>query len=212
MIKIKDLSKRFGTQMSLDSINLQMCINDSIAIMGQNGAGKTTLIRSILGEQIPTSGSVEIDGINPLKNRVDTLKNIGFVPQLPPPIKLSVKELIRYVSISSGADAKKIVSICKQMELDLNENMKKLFYKLSGGMKQKLLISIALSREPKIFIFDEPTANLDQKGREIFCEIIRSFKQERLMIFISHRIEELGDIVNRKIEMDIGRVVNDEKI
>jgi ABC-2 type transport system ATP-binding protein len=95
------------------------------------------------------------------------------------------------------------------MDLDLKAHVHKLFFKLSGGMKQKLLIAIALSRDPNIFIFDEPTANLDPQGRAIFYELLQPYKRDKLMIFISHRLEEIGDLVNRKIEMDLGRVVND---
>ena len=90
MIKIKNLTKTFGVQNSLDNISLELNKGDSVIIMGQNGAGKTTLIRSILGQYIPSSGTIEVAGNNPFKNRVDTISKVGFVPQLPPPIKLTV--------------------------------------------------------------------------------------------------------------------------
>ena len=200
MIKIKNLTKTFGVQNSLDNISLELNKGDSVIIMGQNGAGKTTLIRSILGQYIPSSGTIEVAGNNPFKNRVDTISKVGFVPQLPPPIKLTVEELINFAIHSSN------------MDLDLNEHMKKVFFKLSGGMKQKLLIAIAIAKNPEIFIFDEPTANLDPKGRENFYEIMKEYNKNRLIIFISHRIEEVLNLVNRKIELDLGKVILDEKI
>ena len=212
MIEVKQLNKKFGEQLSLDNINLSFKQNESAIIMGQNGAGKTTLIRTILGEYIPSSGLVSINGYDPFKNRQDALQNIGFVPQLPPPIKLSVNELIHYAVVSSGSNKETIIDLCKKLELDVNANLNKLFYKLSGGMKQKLLIAIALAKNPNIFIFDEPTANLDPKGRDIFYSILDDFLEDRIMIFISHRIEEVSHIVNRKIEMDLGKVILDEKI
>ncbi len=212
MIEVKNLTKKFGEQKSLDNVNLLFKNNESAIIMGLNGAGKTTLIRTILGEYIPTNGSILINEYNPFKQREEALKNIGFVPQLPPPIKLSVKELIHYAVVSSNSNKERIYELCQQLELDLNANLNKLFFKLSGGMKQKLLIAIALAKNPNIFIFDEPTANLDPKGREIFYSILDEFTQNRIMIFISHRLEEVHHIVNRKIEMDLGKVVLDEKI
>ncbi len=212
MIEVKNLTKQFGTQVCLDTVNLEFKSGESAIIMGQNGAGKTTLIRTILGEYIPTKGSVLINDYNPFKNREEALKNIGFVPQLPPPIKLSVKELIHYAVVSSGCYEQTIFNICKELELDLNANLNKLFFKLSGGMKQKLLIAIALAKNPSVFIFDEPTANLDPKGREIFYSILDDFMDNRIMIFISHRLEEVDHIVNRKIEMDLGKVILDEQI
>lgn len=212
MIEVKNLTKKFGHQVSLDDVSLTFKQNESAIIMGQNGAGKTTLIRTILGEYIPSNGSVSINGNNPFKNREEALKNIGFVPQLPPPIKLSVKELIHYAVVSSGLRQETILELCQKLDLDINSNLNKLFFKLSGGMKQKLLIAIALAKNPKIFIFDEPTANLDPKGRDIFYSILDEFMDDRVMLFISHRIEEVHHIVNRKIEMDLGKVILDEQI
>ncbi|MCT7553904.1 ABC transporter ATP-binding protein [Aliarcobacter butzleri] len=212
MIKIDNLTKKFGNQNSLDNINLELNKGDSVIIMGQNGAGKTTLVRSILGQYIPTKGTVFVDGKNPFKNRVNTLKLIGFVPQLPPPIKLTVEELVYYAKSSSNIDPNIIFDLCNSMDLDLKEHYKKVFFKLSGGMKQKFLISIALAKNPDIFIFDEPTANLDPKGRESFYNILNNYFQDKLNIFISHRKEEILNIVNRKIELDLGKVVLDEKI
>ena len=212
MIKIKNLTKTFGVQNSLDNISLELNKGDSVIIMGQNGAGKTTLIRSILGQYIPSSGTIEVAGNNPFKNRVDTISKVGFVPQLPPRIKLTVEELINFAIHSSNISKKSVVELCLKMDLDLNEHMKKVFFKLSGGMKQKLLIAIAIAKNPEIFIFDEPTANLDPKGRENFYEIIKEYNKNRLIIFISHRIEEVLNLVNRKIELDLGKVILDEKI
>ena len=210
MIKIKNLTKTFGTQNSLDNISLELNKEDRVIIMGQNGAGKTTLIRSILGQYIPTNGEIEVSGFNPFKNRVDTISKIGFVPQLPPPIKLTVEELINFAVKSSNIDKNEIVELCSKMDLDIKSHFKKIFFKLSGGMKQKLLIAIAIAKKPEIFIFDEPTANLDPKGRESFYEIIKEYSKDRLTIFISHRIEEVSNMVNRKIELDLGKVVLDE--
>lgn len=212
MIKIKNLTKTFGVQNSLDNISLELNKGDSVIIMGQNGAGKTTLIRSILAQYIPSSGTIEVAGNNPFKNRVDTISKVGFVPQLPPPIKLTVEELINFAIHSSNISKKSVVELCLKMDLDLNEHMKKVFFKLSGGMKQKLLIAIAIAKNPEIFIFDEPTANLDPKGRENFYEIMKEYNKNRLIIFISHRIEEVLNLVNRKIELDLGKVILDEKI
>ena len=212
MIKIKNLTKTFGTQISLDDVTLDLNMGDTVIIMGQIGAGKTTLVRSILGQYIPTKGSLTINGKNPFKDRVNTIDLIGFVPQLPPPIKLTVTELIDYAKVSSNIDVKTVVELCDNMDLDIRQHFKKVFFKLSGGMKQKLLIAIALAKDPDIFIFDEPTANLDPKGRESFYNLLDNYHKDKLSIFISHRIEEVSHIVNRKIEMDLGKVVVDEKL
>ncbi|SFV57157.1 Nitrous oxide reductase maturation protein NosF (ATPase) [hydrothermal vent metagenome] len=212
MIKIDNLTKKFDKSISLDAVSLEFVKGDSVALMGANGAGKTTLIRSILGYYHPTSGSVLVNGLNPIKERTEVLKHISFVPQLPPPIKLSIKELIYYVCKSSEANESEIYSYADRMKLDIKSNLHKSFFKLSGGMKQKLLIAISLAKESDIVIYDEPTANLDPKARDDFYTLIQESKSDKLSLFVTHRIEEVEELVNRKIYMDLGKVVSDERI
>jgi len=211
MIKINDLCKIFEKTHSLDHVTLDFSKGDAVALMGANGAGKTTLIRSILGYYHPSSGSVLVKGLNPVKARTEVLKHVSFVPQLPPPIKLSLGELIYYVCQSSGAEEARIYHYANAMKLDIKANLGKSFFKLSGGMKQKLLIAISLAKESEIVIYDEPTANLDPKARDDFYRLIQESKKEKLSLFVTHRIEEVASIVNREIYMDLGKVVSDER-
>jgi ABC-2 type transport system ATP-binding protein len=211
MIEIKDLTKKFEKTLSLDHVTLKFEKGDAIALMGANGAGKTTLIRSILGYYHPNSGSVLVNGLDPIKERTEVLKHISFVPQLPPPIKLSLNELISYVCKSSGVDEKQIYHYAYEMKLDVKSNLHKSFFKLSGGMKQKLLIAISLAKQSDIVIYDEPTANLDPKARDDFYRLIKESQKETLSLFVTHRIEEVESIVNRQIYMDLGKVISDER-
>ena len=211
MIEIKNLSKKFEKTLSLDNVSLNFRKGDAVALMGANGAGKTTLIRSILGYYHPSSGSVLVKGLDPIKARTEVLKHVSFVPQLPPPIKLSLGELIYYVCQSSGVDEGRIYHYANKMKLDIKANVGKSFFKLSGGMKQKLLIAISLAKESEIVIYDEPTANLDPKARDDFYALIQESKKEKLSLFVTHRIEEVEAIVNREIYMDLGKVVSDER-
>ncbi|NPA59412.1 MAG: ABC transporter ATP-binding protein, partial [Epsilonproteobacteria bacterium] len=155
MIKVLNLTKKFGAHTSLDNITCNFSQGESIALMGANGAGKTTLIRSILGYYHPTRGGVLVKNQNPILNRVEVLKHISFVPQLPPPIKLSIDELIQYIAVSSDVDKELIKHYANEMKLDINSNLNKSFFKLSGGMKQKLLIAISLAKKNDIIIYDE---------------------------------------------------------
>ena len=212
MIEIKNLTKKFGSTISLDDVSIDFNKNDSIALMGANGAGKTTLIRSILGYYHPNSGSVWVNGLDPIKERQNVLKNISFVPQLPPPIKLSISELIQYIEVSADVKREIILDHANEMKLDIKANLHKSFFKLSGGMKQKLLIAISLAKQSDIVIYDEPTANLDPKARDDFYRLIKQSQKETLSLFVTHRIEEVESIVNRQIYMDMGKVVSDEHV
>ncbi len=212
MIKVSQLTKKFGSHLSLDSVSCEFNKNESIALMGANGAGKTTLIRSILGYYHPDGGEVLINGLNPIKERVKVLKNISFVPQLPPPIKLSLDELMHYVSTSADVDKELILHYANEMKLDIASNLNKSFFKLSGGMKQKMLIAISLAKKSDIIIYDEPTANLDPQARDDFYRLLKQNEDEKLLLFVTHRLEEVKELVNRQIYMDLGKVVSDEKI
>ena len=212
MIKVSNLTKKFGSHISLDNVNCEFNKNESIALMGANGAGKTTLIRSILGYYHPNNGEVLINGLNPIKERVKVLENISFVPQLPPPIKLSLDELMQYISIGAKVDRDLIMHYANEMKLDISANLNKSFFKLSGGMKQKMLIAISLAKKSDIIIYDEPTANLDPKARDDFYRLLKQNEEEKVLLFVTHRLEEVKDLVNRQIYMDLGKIVSDEKI
>jgi len=212
LIEVKNLTKKFGSTLSLDNVSIEFNQNDSIALMGANGAGKTTLIRSILGYYHPDSGSVLVNGLDPIKERQNVLKSIAFVPQLPPPIKLSLDELIKYIEVSAGIKRESILQYADEMKLDIKGNMRKSFFKLSGGMKQKLLIAISLAQESSIIIFDEPTANLDPKARDDFYRLLEGRQKDRVLLFVTHRLEEVEALVNREVYMDMGKVVIDERI
>ncbi len=212
MIKVSNLTKKFGSHVSLDNINCEFNKNESIALMGANGAGKTTLIRSILGYYHPDNGEVLINGKDPIKERTEVLKDISFVPQLPPPIKLSIAELMQYISISADVDTDLISHYANEMKLDIKTNINKSFFKFSGGMKQKLLIAISLAKKSDIIIYDEPTANLDPKARDDFYRLLKQNEEEKVLLFVTHRLEEVKDLVNRQIYMDLGKIVSDDKI
>ena len=212
MIEVRDAVKRFLDVNVLNHVNLKIEKGDKIALMGPNGAGKTTLVRAILGFYHLDSGEIKVKGYSPIKDRVNVLKNISFIPQTPPPIRLSLKELLEYVSKSSDVSVDKIVKESERMELNISKNYDKPFFKLSGGMKQKLLIAIALAKDSDILIFDEPTANLDPKARDKFYELLKELDEDVSTIFITHRLEEIESLVNRQIYMDLGNIVEDEKI
>ena len=212
MIQVKNLTKKFSSHISLDNVNIEFNKNEYIALMGPNGAGKTTLIRSILGYYHPNSGGVLINGLDPIKQRVDVLEHISFVPQLPPPIKLSLNELMQYIEASSNVDKELIMHYANEMKLDIKENLNKSFFKLSGGMKQKMLIAISLAKKRNIIINDEPTANLDPKARDDFYRLLKQNEDDKILLFVTHRLDEVKDIVNRQVYMDLGKIISDDRV
>lgn len=211
MIKFTQVAKTFRRARVLDGINLDIGIGERVALIGSNGAGKTTLIRCLLGEYTH-DGQVAIDGLDPRNNRTIVLGNIGFVPQLPPPLKMPVGQLIDFSASLCGTDPRRIHDIAKRLGLDIESILTRQFVRLSGGMKQKLLIAIALGRNAKVLVMDEPAANLDPEARKIFFDLLAERLDDATMIISSHRLDEVSALVNRVIEMDMGKVVLDDKV
>ena len=211
MIQFTNVAKTFRRARVLDGISLDIGLGERVALIGSNGAGKTTLIRCLLGEYT-YDGEVTINGLDPRGNRTAVLGNIGFVPQLPPPLKMPVGQLIDFSAALCGTDPHRIHDIAKRLGLDVEGILSRQFVRLSGGMKQKLLIAIALGREAKVLVMDEPAANLDPEARKIFFDLLAERQNESTMIISSHRLDEVSSLVNRVIEMDMGKVVLDDKV
>ena len=212
LVDIQNVTKIFQGAKVLDDVSLSISSGERVAMMGPNGAGKTTLIRAMLGFYHIDSGKILVNGYEPIKQRVKVLEDISFIPQLPPPIRLSLDEMISFISKSSNVSKELIYEEASKMDLDIKSNLHKQFLKLSGGMKQKLLIAIALSKNSSLLVFDEPTANLDPKAREHFYRLLDTLDKECSTLFITHRLDEIEGLVNRKVYMDLGKVVEDEKI
>lgn len=211
MIQFDNVIKRFRRHQVLKGINLTIDRGHRVALVGSNGAGKTTLIRCLLGEYT-CEGKVLVDDLNPREARREVLSKVGFVPQLPPPLKMPVRQLIRFSASVCDADPKRMVDVAARLGLDTERFSNQPFVKLSGGQKQKLLIAIALGRDSELLVMDEPAANLDPEARHIFFEELARKKDEAAMIISSHRLDEVASLVNRVVEMDQGQVVLDDRV
>ncbi|MES9868491.1 MAG: ABC transporter ATP-binding protein [Sedimenticola sp.] len=211
MIRFEKVVKSFRRHQVLKGVDLDIDRGDRVALVGSNGAGKTTFIRCLLGEYT-CQGEVAIDGLNPRDNRREVLSRIGFVPQLPPPLKMPVHQLIRFSASLSDADPHMMEAVSHRLGLDVQQFKHQPFVKLSGGQKQKLLISIALGRDVDLLVLDEPAANLDPEARGIFFELLAEKQENTAMLISSHRLDEVASLVNRVIEMDQGVVVLDDRV
>lgn len=210
IIDINGLTKRFERRAVLDELTLSINAGDRIALIGSNGAGKTTLFRCLLGHY-RYQGDINIEGATKARRDVGSLSRIAFVPQLPPPLRLPVADLLRFAEKGAGASRQAMLDISGQMGIDLNEIRNRPFYRLSGGQKQKILVTIALARNADLMIFDEPAANLDPAARAVFIDLLAA-RKECSMLIASHRLEEVASLVNRVIELDRGTVVLDDSV
>jgi len=211
MIRFQNVTKTFKRNRVLDGIGLDIGLGERVALIGSNGAGKTTLIRCLLGEYTH-EGEVAVDGVSPRRHRTEVLAKVGFVPQLPPPLKMPVGQLIGFAAALCHSDEKRIAELALRLGLDVERVRQQPFVKLSGGQKQKILIAIALGRDAKVLILDEPAANLDPEARKIFFELLAERQHDTTMLISSHRLNEVATLVNRVVELDMGKVVLDDRV
>lgn len=210
MIRLENVTKRFRRTQVLKGVDLSIDRGERVALVGSNGAGKTTLIRCLLGEYT-RGGSVSVDGRDPRKARREVLQQVGFVPQLPPPLKMPVGQLLSFSAALCDARPERMEAVAERLGLDPVRVRKQPFVKLSGGQKQKLLISIALGRDSELLVMDEPAANLDPEARHVFFELLEE-KRDAVMLISSHRLDEVAALVNRVVEMDQGVIVLDDRV
>ncbi len=211
LLKFSDVSKSFGRSTVLQNISLNIHPQDRIALVGSNGAGKTTLFRCLLGEY-KHGGKILFDGLHPRQNRHAVLSKIGFVPQLPPPLKMPVGQLIKFAADVCESDPKDMLSVVASLGLSYEKIARQPFNKLSGGQKQKLLIAMALGRPTELLVMDEPAANLDPDARHVLFSELSKRAGSVAMIISSHRLDEVATLVNRVVEMDQGKIVLDDVV
>lgn len=211
MIEFSKVAKTFKRNRVLDGLDLSITLGERIALIGSNGAGKTTMIRCLLGEYT-YDGTVTVNGLAPRQNRKKVLEKIGFVPQLPPPLRMPVGQLLDFSASVCNSEKSRMVDIAQRLGLDIGKMASQPFVKLSGGQKQKLLIAIALGRDSNVLVLDEPAANLDPEARQIFFGLLAERLENTTMLISSHRLDEVSALVNRVIELDRGKVVLDDRV
>ena len=184
---------------ALNGVSLDINKGEIFALLGPNGAGKTTLISIITGITLPSSGSVNVNNLDVIKDAIKTRSIIGLVPQ-----EISIEPfetVLSSIKFSRGLfgkphNTKYIESILRQ--LSLWDKRKTKIIELSGGMKRRVLIAKALSHEPLVLFLDEPTAGVDVELRKDMWKIIRSLKANGVTIILTtHYIEEAENLADR---------------
>ena len=208
MIQIADVRKRFGRARVLDGVSFDVLAGQSVALWGSNGAGKTTLIRCLLG-LIDFEGDIRVAGLDVRCDGKRVRRLLGYVPQeLAFYDDFRVIEAARYLARLRGAD----VSECEAglADVGLLAHARKRVRELSGGMKQRLALSIALLNDPPLLVLDEPTSNLDSAGRQSLMKLLLQLKAAgKTILFISHRPEEVRGLADRVLTLEAGRVLTD---
>lgn len=179
--------------------------NGVYGLLGKNGAGKTTLMKIIAGVHKADQGTIMIDGKVVLNNQLDYINMVGYIPQETALYSnFTVYEMLDYVSCIKGIHRdddvlKQLVSM-----VNLEDKLYTKCNSLSGGMKRRLGIAMSLVNNPKILIMDEPTTGVDIMERIHFRNIISTLSKDRIIIYSTHTVNDIGMIAKEFIFLDKG--------
>jgi ABC-2 type transport system ATP-binding protein len=209
-IKAENLTKKFGAFTAVDHINLRVKVGENFGLLGPNGAGKTTTIRMITGVIKPTEGSVRVFGIDVVRERDKAIRKIGYMPQRFSLYEdLTVEEnLMLYGSLQGLRDQHLRERVNELMDrFYLREIRGRLAGKLSGGMKQRLSLAVALVHDPDLLILDEPTAGVDPPLRRRFWEHFKELNKEGKTILMTTHYMDEAENCDRLALMGGGRII-----
>ena len=211
ILKLSGLSKKFGNKTAVDHISLEIKEGEIFGLLGPNGAGKSTTLNMVCSLLKPTSGNIEIFGMNTSNNMKKIKNKIGYIPQeLAIHGNLKALENVELFTSLYGIKGKELKSaIDKSLEfvglLDRKNDFAKNF---SGGMKRRLNIACAIGHNPLLMIFDEPTVGIDPQSRNFILEKIKTANNYgSTIIYTSHYMEEVEAICSRIAIMDNGRII-----
>jgi ABC-2 type transport system ATP-binding protein len=205
-IEVEDLYKFYDKVHAVDGISLNIKKGEVFAFLGPNGAGKTTTVEIIETIRTPTKGTIRVMGMDTAKQINKIKKVIGVLPQEFSSFdKLNVRETIQFY----GDLYKTSVDIDDLLKLmDLEEHAKKLYQHLSGGLKQRVGIAVALVNDPEVIFLDEPTTGLDPQARHEVWKVIAGLKEKGKTVFLTtHYMEEAEELADQVAIIHRGKII-----
>ncbi len=207
-VELQAIRKRYGRLDALAGVDLDVPSGARVALLGPNGSGKTTLTRVVVG-LVEHAGEVRLDGEPAAAVRTARARELAYVPQVAPQLAAPAGDVIATVAGLRGISPKVVEELAVELGLDVAAVRKRPFRGLSGGMKQKLLIALALAGRPRLVVLDEPTASLDAAARARFAALAAERLAGATVLLCSHRLDELRVMVDRVVALADGRVVHD---
>jgi ABC-2 type transport system ATP-binding protein len=212
MIKVKNLTKKFGDVLAVDDVTFDVAAGEIFAFLGPNGAGKTTTIKMLTTLLKPTGGRIEIDGLDPAKQSNEVRKRFGIVFQDP--------SLDQELTAFENMDLHGVLyHVPRRVRHERTEMLLKLFElwdrrkdyvkKFSGGMKRRLEIARGFLHTPKILFLDEPTLGLDPQSRnQLWTHVKNLNNTEHVTVFLTtHYMDEAERVAERIAIIDHGKIV-----
>lgn len=213
-ILVSNVNKVYGTQIVLDDVTISIEKGEIVGLLGPNGAGKSTLMKIITCFIPPTSGKVNVAGIDINENPLEVKKLVGYLPENNPLYyDMYVKEYLSFVAGIYKIPPKEIKSRVDNIinTTGLNAEQHKKIGTLSKGYKQRVGIAQALIHNPGILILDEPTSGLDPNQLTEIRNLIRDIGKEKTVLFSTHIMQEVEAVCDRVIIINQGKIVADDK-
>jgi ABC-2 type transport system ATP-binding protein len=206
-IAVANLTKRYGDLLAVNDISFHVRTGEVFAFLGPNGAGKTTTVEIIETIRPPTSGTVSLLGMDVTTRKHDIVHRIGVLPQgFSSFDKLTVRETIQYYARLFGARSLDIDGLIDLANLTGKSHEQ--FGNLSGGLKQRLGIAIALVNDPEVVFLDEPTTGLDPRARREVWEVLLSLKRNGKTVFLTtHYMEEAELLADTVAIISKGKII-----
>lgn len=212
MIKVTNLTKKFGSVKAVDDLSFEIHSGEVLGFLGPNGAGKTTTMRMLTGFLSADKGKITIDGVDIEKDPIAAQKKIGYLPENNPLYKnMQVAEFLDLAAslhqIPKEKKAEALDFVVKAVAIE------KVYYRpigeLSKGYRQRVGIAAALIHKPQIIIMDEPTEGLDPNQRGEIRQLIKDLAKEHTIILSTHVMQEASAVCSRLLIINQGKLVAD---
>ncbi len=213
---IRNVTKHYGKVTALEDVSFEAGPGEAIALWGANGAGKSTLLKAVLG-LVKVQGRLEVCGHDVCRAGKAARRCLGYVPQDVTLYEQSVRATLEFFAQLKGGRSpisglpSPSAHIPELMSrLGLADHAHKNISALSGGLRQRLALAIALLGDPPVLLLDEPTANLDAQAQRDYLALLHQLCKDegKTILFASHRLEEVEMLANRVLVLEHGRLVN----
>jgi len=206
-IDVENLTKRYGDLLAVNDISFHVRTGEVFAFLGPNGAGKTTTVEIIETIRTPTSGTVSLLGMDVTTRKRDIVPRIGVLPQgFSSFDRITVRETIQYYARlfrCRNTDVDGLIALA-----NLKDKSTQQFKTLSGGLKQRLGIAIALVNDPEVVFLDEPTTGLDPRARREVWDVLLSLKRNGKTVFLTtHYMEEAELLADTVAIISKGKII-----
>ncbi|MCB0795193.1 MAG: ATP-binding cassette domain-containing protein [Flavobacteriales bacterium] len=209
-VHVSALTKRYGDQVAVDRVDLDVRTGEVVGFLGPNGAGKTTTMKAICGLIVPDHGQITVGGTPVTKDPNSVRANIGYLPENNPLYEdMPVLDLLQFTARIQGVPESRVKDRVGAMvkECGLEQEKHKIVGELSKGYRQRVGLAQAMVHDPQVLILDEPTTGLDPNQIVEIRELIRSLGQSKTVILSTHILPEVEATCDRILIIDRGRIV-----